>query len=214
MRYLIAADASVLNYQGLGWAIIQDLDTGVIRHKAICRKLVKKNASTLMELITVHSVFLSLPNDISVELVNDCQMLHDLYFWESVNWLNSRKILSLESKQLRDIYRLAQDKNISFVVKDKTTHPFHSECDLNCHRFREEISRAGKMYQLFTLTPEYKAKYESSHYSLVKAQSKAHQIGRTRAAMNLPKLPTIIAMCKNPSKTVKDLKGHVYELVE
>ena len=214
MRYLVAADASVLDYQGLGWAIIQNLDVDGVRHKAIARRLPKKNSSTLMELTTVYAVFQALPSDIELELINDCQMMHDLYFWHSVDWLNSKRVLTLEAKQLKAIYDLAKEKNIQFVVKDKHTHQYHSDCDMNCHRFREELSRAGKMYHLFTLTPEWKAKFNSSHRTVVAAQKYANTLGKLRAAKELPKLLTVISLSRNIGEKIKDLKGRVYEVVE
>lgn len=216
MRYHIACDASVVSFQGLGWAIIHNLDTGVIRHKAIARRLVKANASSLMELQTVYAVFLSLPNDCEVELVNDCQMMHDIFFWESTNWLNSRKIFSTEAQELKAVYDLAKRKGINFAVKGKTTHHWHNECDKNCHRFREELHRNGKMVHLFTLTPEYKARFVSTHYNLIKAQEAANQLGRRQRAHEETKTPVIYVCARHVEglNTVKDNKGRVYEVVK
>jgi len=212
-KYHVAADASVMDYQGLGWAIITDTYQGLTRHKAIARRLVKKNSSTLMELMTVHAVMKSLPNDVQLDLVNDCQMMHDLYFWESVNWLNSKKVLTLEAKELRALYELAKEKNIVFTVYGKDTHPHHKECDLNCHRFREELNRNGKMVHLLMLTPDYKAIHISTHFNLIKAQEAANQLSRRRIATGLGKRPLIFAQCRDIGETVKDMKGRVYEVV-
>lgn len=214
MRYHIAADASVMGNQGLGWSIIHNLDTGLIRHKAIARRLEKKNASTLMELMTIKAVFLSLPNDVDIELVNDCQMMHDIFWWESVHWLNSKKEFSVEAQELKQIYDLAKEKGLNFEVKPKTTHDHHNQCDKNCHRFREELSRAGKMVHLFTLTPDYKAKFVSTHFNLIKAQEAANRLGRKARSLNLPKTPVIYVNARNISPFVRDIKGRVYEVID
>ena len=213
-RYLVATDASVSQFQGLGWGIIQDLNTSVVRHRAVVKKLKKANASTLMELATVRNVFSKLPNNCSVELINDCQLLHDINFWRQMNWLNSRKEFTMEAQELKAFDDLVREKKIEYYIYPKTYHHFHKECDENCHRFREMLQRGGKMYYLFTLTPEYKAKKISAHNTLIKAQEAANALGRKRIHDGLPKVPVTIALCRDPGPTIRDMKGRTYEVVE
>lgn len=205
-RYLIATDASVDNYSGVGY-IIHSRNEEKEKHKIIVRKLDTISSSSAMELHTVLSAFSLVNAESEVHLINDCDLMWSIDFHAKSGFKNKHNKRSTALELLMYIHAVMNEKKISLKLISKQ-HPWHDKCDEGCRLFKEAISKSGKEYKLFYLNKYWEASYLASYSSKRQAQLEAKIHKKILGG------EVVISLCREYGKHVTDLHGKRWKVNE